>query len=234
MNALRVVAAAAAAASLAAVAASGPATAAPAGPTFTNPTSITNPYLPISSVRSATLEGTKEGMSVRSVRERLRSTKQFVVNGRSIQAVTVRDTAYENNVLHEVALDYYAQADDGTVYYLGEDVDIHNPDGTITHEGAWLYGVDTKTLGVAMPANPQPRDRWTFEKVPGLGSESNQAITRSLEVTVPAGTFSNVLQVDGKLSPGGESETKYYAPGVGNIKESDAGGSAELTAIKLG
>lgn len=37
----------------------------------------------------------------------------------------------------EVSRNYYAQTEQGTVCYFGEDVDIFNEDGTVTHEGAW-------------------------------------------------------------------------------------------------
>ena len=42
--------------------------------------------------------------------------------GEAVEAAIVQDRGYHNGKLHEIALDYYAQADDGTVYYLGEDV----------------------------------------------------------------------------------------------------------------
>lgn len=209
--------------------------AASTAPSFTNPTQITNTWLPISSIKRAEMLGVKEGVSVRSVRTLLRGTKTFQVNGKAVNAAIVEDRAWENGNLHEVALDYFAQADDGTVHYLGEDVDIYDPTGTtvVSHEGAFLYGVDTKTLGVAMPANPQPGNRFTFEKIPGVGSETNRVVSVTATVAVPYGTFTNsALEIDGFLSPGGERETKWYARGVGVIKEADATGATELVSLK--
>ena len=205
-------------------------------PRFTNPTQITNPWLPISAIRSAEFEGTKEDVAVHSIKTRLDATKAFTVDGRTVQAVIVEDRAYEDGVLHEVALDYYAQADDGTVHYLGEDVDNYDEDGTtvINHDGAWLYGVDTKTLGTAMPADPQPGDKFTFEKVPGQGSETNRVTALDATVSVPAGTFTNALEIEGFLNPGHERETKWYASGVGLINEEDDTGSVGLVSYVPG
>lgn len=205
-------------------------------PRFTHPTRITNPWLPISSIRSAEFAGTKAGVAVRAIKTRRNTTKAFTVDGRTVRAVIVEDRAYENGVLHEIALDYYAQADDGTVHYLGEDVDNYGPDGTtvVNHDGAFLYGVDTKTLGVAMPADPQPGDRFTFEKVPARGSESNRVNTLDATVAVPAGTFTGALEIDGYLSPRGERETKWYARGVGTINEADAEGAVGLVSYVSG
>ena len=203
-------------------------------PRFTNPTQITNPWLPISSIRSAEFAGTKDGVAIRAIKTRKNVTKAFTVDGRTVRAVIVEDRAYENGVLHEIALDYYAQADDGTVHYFGEDVDNYADDGTtiINHDGAFLYGVDTKTLGVAMPADPQPGTRFTFEKVPGQGSETNRVSTLDATVTVPAGTFSGALEIDGYLSPRGERETKWYARGIGTINEADGEGAVGLVSYR--
>ena len=205
-------------------------------PQFTNPTQITNPYLPISSIASARFEGTKEGVDVVSVKTRRNTTKAFTVGGQTVQAVIVEDRVTEDGVLHEVALDYYAQANDGTVHYLGEDVDNYGPDGTtiINHDGAFLYGVDTKTLGVAMPANPKLGTKFTFEKVPKQGSETNRVTSLTATVSVPAGTFTNALEIAGYLSPGGERETKWYKSGIGLINEADAGGAVGLVSFVSG
>ena len=205
-------------------------------PRFTNPTQITNPWLPISSIRSAEFAGTKDGAAIRTIKTRKNATKAFTVNGRTVRAVIVEDRAYEDGVLHEIALDYFAQADDGTVHYLGEDVDNYADDGKtiINHDGAFLYGVDTKTLGVAMPADPQPGTRFVFEKVPGQGSETNRVSTLDATVTVPAGTFSGALEIEGYLSPGGERETKWYALGIGTIDEADSEGAVGLVSYKSG
>lgn len=211
-----------------------PATAASTGPVFNNPTLINNPYLPLSSLTTpAVMAGDEEEdgveVHVRSVRMIVTSTRTFRVNGRTVTPLTVEDRVVHNDVLHEVALDYFAQADGGTVYYLGEDVANYDANGEyVSNEGTFLYGVDTKTLGVAMPANPQPGDRFAIEKIPGQGSETNRVITRTATVTVAAGTYTNVLRVDGLVKPGNENETKWYAPGVGVIKEADPSGFIAL------
>ena len=57
----------------------------------------------------------------------------------------------------EVAYDLYAQADDGSVWYFGEDV-FNFADGAIvdTH-GTWIAGVDGPAAMI-MPADPQVGD----------------------------------------------------------------------------
>ena len=64
----------------------------------------------------------------------------------------IQDNAYEDGKLVERTLDYFAQADDGTVHYLGEHVNNIRRGRVIDHNGSWLYGKHTDVLGVAMPA----------------------------------------------------------------------------------
>lgn len=194
-----------------------------AGPRFSNPTQIDNPWLPISAAPRTELRGVNGGVKVRSVRTLLDRTKTFRVNGQTVRAAIVEDRAYENGALHEVALDYYAQADDGTVYYLGEDVDIYDKAGkrVVSHEGAFLYGRDTRTLGVAMPASPTPGERFTFERIPGTGSETNRVVSRR----------GSLLQIGARLMPERERETKWYRRGVGLLKEQGETGSTRLVSI---
>lgn len=201
-------------------------------PRFSNPTRIDNPYLPLSSLKRSVLRGTKDGKQVRSVITPLKRTKLFRVHGKPVRALVVKDRAYENGKLREVALDYYAQADNGTVHYLGEDVDIYNPAGTrvVSHDGAFLYGRDTRTLGVAMPAQPRPGRLFTFERVPGQGSERNRVVAAKARLEVPAGVFTRALKVRSYHRPDGEREIKWYARGVGLLKEQGPTGSVELAA----
>lgn len=202
------------------------------GPRFSNPTRIDNQWLPISSMSRTVLAGVSDGHEARSVRTLLDRTKTFEIGGRKVEAVIVEDRAYHDGRLHEVALDYYAQADDGTVYYLGEDVDIYDKAGkrVVSHEGAFLYGRDTNVLGIAMPANPTPGQRFTFENVPGLGSEKNHVVERSERLSVPFGSF-DALKIGARLMPDDERETKWYGRGVGLLKEKGPGSSTRLVSV---
>ena len=85
-----------------------------------------------------------DGKRVRADKRLLGRTEGFEVGGRRIEAAIVQDRSFHNGTLHEIALDFYAQADDGTVYYLGEDVDYYDKRGHVTgHHGSFRYGEDT-------------------------------------------------------------------------------------------
>lgn len=193
-------------------------------PKFTHPLEITNPFLPLASLKQDILEN-KSRRVERSVKPELH--KVFKIGGQTVQALVVEDREFEDGKLAEIALDYFAQADDGTVYYLGEDVDEYK-NGKITgHSGAWLLGKDTQHPGVLMPAHPKAGDKFKSEDVPKITTEEDEVISLSETVTVPAGTFKNCLKIKEVLSDGG-TEYKYYAPGVGCVKEVEPEGELPL------
>jgi hypothetical protein len=135
---------------------------------FSDPGNIDNPYLPLTKVKRCELRGeASDGTKERSVKTVKPFTKRFEVDGKRVEAVVIEDRAYEGGELVESTLDYFAQDDDGTVYYLGEDVTNVKDGEVVDNAGTWLYGRDTDRLGVAMPADPETGDRYRFEDVPG-------------------------------------------------------------------
>ncbi len=192
------------------------------GPVFTHPTRIDNPFLPLSSHRRCEHRGRIGGQVERSVRTRLDRTERFVVGGQPVDAVVIEDREHEGGELVERTLDYFAQSDDGTVWYLGEDVDHYEGGRVVGHDGAWRLGRETRTPGVAMPAHPRVGSRWRLEDVPGVTTEDDTAITAFDRVEVAHGeVYPDVLRVQEDLSPEGVSEYKWYARGVGEIREMD-------------
>jgi len=180
-------------------------------PKFTHPQEITNPWMPLASVNQDILEGREDNKATRVERTaRPERRKTFKIGKQTVAALVFEDREFEDGQLAEVALDYLAQADDGAVYYLGEDVDEYKNGKVSGHEGAWLFGKHTKILGVLMPANPKVGDKFKAEDVPGITSEADEIISLSETVTVPSGTYQNCLKLKEVLSDG-KIEHKYYA-----------------------
>ena len=201
-----------------------------AGMKFSHPRDLTNSYLPLASLKQDVLEGTEDGKKVRVERTALPDKhKFFKIAGQKVDAAVFEDCEWLNGKLEEVATDYFAQDDDGNIYYLGEDVDEYT-DGKVTgHDGAWLLGKDTKTPGLLMPAHPQVGDQFKSEDVSKEISESDKVISLSETVTVPAGIYQNCLKI-AEHPAGEEVEYKYYAPGVGVVREVPAGGDEQLVS----
>ncbi len=195
-----------------------------AAPVFSHPREITNSYLPLASLKQDILESRDERVE-RTAKPEVKKT--FRIGGQTVAALAVEDREYAGGRLAEVTLDYFAQDDDGNVYYLGEDVDEYR-DGKISgHSGAWLLGRDTLTPGVLLPAHPQVGDKFRSEDVPQVSIEQDELVSTSETVTVPAGTFHDCVKVREQPSDG-KTEYKLYAPGVGCIAEVESDGTVQL------
>ncbi len=199
-----------------------------AGLKFSHPRDITNPYLPLASLKQDILEGKEGGKTIRIERTaRPDLHKTFKIGKQTVEALAVEDREFENGQLSEVAMDYFAQADDGTVLYLGEDVDEYKNGKVIGHSGAWMFGKDTKTPGVLMPGHPKLGEFFKSEDVSKDIHEEDEVVAMGETVTVPAGTYEKCLKIKEKLADG-EIEYKYFAPGVGCVREMPAEGDVLL------
>jgi hypothetical protein len=199
-------------------------------PTFTNPLNIDNEFLPLSQFTTCELAGEEAGAERRAVKTRLDRTETFTVGDQTVQVVIIEDRAYEDGELVEVALDYYAQDDEGTVHYFGEDVDNYEGGVVVNHDGSFHYGRDTDVLGVAMPDDPEEDDKWVFEDVPDVTKETNKVSDDDEELEIDDVEYEDVLDVKGKVQPDDEVEHKFYAPGIGLIREEGEESQLDLVA----
>jgi hypothetical protein len=216
---------------LAGLVAAGGASAQAAGgatPRFTHPARITNPYLPLSAFRRCELRGTDGGHAMRIVRTRLDRTEQFRVGGRIVRVAVIEDRDIQEGELVERTLDYFGQADDGTVYYFGEDVDEYEGGSLVGHSGAWRYGRDTTVLGVAMPGRPRVGATFRFEYVPGVTIESDRIVAHLDRARVRGRTYTDVVRIRESLRLERDTEHKLYARSVGTILELPPEGRMEL------
>jgi hypothetical protein len=187
---------------------------------FSDPTRIDNPYLPLTAHRTCSLRGrADDGTRERSVKTVLRRTKRFTIDGTPVEAAIIRDNAYEDGALVESTLDYFAQANDGTVLYLGEDVRNIRRGRVVNRHGTWLYGRDTDVPGVAMPPAPELGQQWRLEDVPGVTTESDRVEETGLRARVRGRIVTGVIRVQEFIQPEGEVEYKLYAPGIGVVAE---------------
>lgn len=84
-------------------------------PPFSSSTKVTNPLFPISNLHSAILNGTVDDKPFRSETTLLPETRVIQWRGGRIEALVAQYVAYLDGRIEEVALDFYAQADDGSV-----------------------------------------------------------------------------------------------------------------------
>ena len=185
-----------------------------ATPVFTNPTRITNPLFPISSQRRVVQLGIS-GLPARAEVTVLPTTKTVVLNGKPVTAQVSQYVAYDEDRLIEVAYDLFAQADDGAVWYLGEDVSNYKDGKVINHDGTWLAGRDGPP-GMIMPGDPKVGDVYYPENIPGLVFEQVTVQRIGQRVHGPRGPVPGAIAIQEKLQ-NGDLEQKVFAPGYGEL-----------------
>lgn len=197
-------------------------------PTFSNPTRITNPLFPVSSQASVLLLGQIDRQRFRTEVTLLPGTRIVDWAGQRVETLISQYVAYLDGRLHEVAYDLYAQADDGSVWYFGEDV-FNFADGVIvdTH-GTWLAGRDGPAAMI-MPGNPRPGDLYRPENIPGLVFEEVTVKAVDQRLDGPLGPVEGGLAIE-ELHMDGVTENKIFAPGYG---EFFTGGGVDVEALAL-
>jgi hypothetical protein len=198
------------------------------GVKFSHPTAIDNPYLPLSNLKQDILEGTEDGKKMRVERTAKPDMhKTFKFGGMTVEVLVVEDRAFVDGQLEEVAEDYFAQDDNGTVYYLGEDTDEYKDGKIASHEGSWLTGKDSPVPGVMFPAHAKLGAKWRPEDVSRSIDERDEIVALGETVTMPAGTFKDCVKVKETLADG-KVEYKYYCRGVGVVREMPSDGDERL------
>ena len=197
-------------------------------PDFSDPTHVTNPLFPVSEQDSVLMVGHVDGKPFRTEVTLLPETRIIEWQGLRIETLVSQYTAYLDGRIQEVAYDLYAQADDGSVWYFGEDV-ADFEDGTIvTKEGTWIVGKDGPAAMI-MPADPKVGDAYRTENTPGIAFEevTVKAVGKTLDGPlgpVKGGLLAEELHMDGK------TEGKTFAPGYGEFYTSDA---SDVEALAL-
>jgi hypothetical protein len=143
-----------------------------------------------------------------------------MVDGVRTRVVEERET--EGGQLAEVSRNYFAiDKTTGDVYYFGEEVDEYRNGKVVGHGGAWLSGVDGARFGLMMPASPRIGDRFYQEIAPKVAMDRAEVISLTEEVKVPAGVFKGCLRTRESTPLERGVEDKWYAPGVGLIRDAD-------------
>jgi hypothetical protein len=178
---------------------------------------FTNPFFPAPVGRQWVLEGEEDGEDVKVQITVLNMTR--LISGVTTRVIEERE--WENDVLLEVSWNYYAQANDGSVCYYGEDVDIYE-NGGITHEGAWCASTAGNQPGIFVPGDPKPGDTFAMEVAPGIAEDQGK-IVGSGPVTVPLARFTETLRIE-ESSPLDQGKGyKVFASGTGMVIDGPLG-----------
>jgi hypothetical protein len=188
--------------------------------------SVDNPFFPLAPGTTLVYEGQEGEVEIHIESTVLPDTD--VIAGIEVTAVEVQE--FEDGELVEITLDYYAQHNDGTVYYLGERVDEYEGGEIVGHSGQWLAGEGDNQAGIFMPAEPRVGDEFEQERAPGVAEDRSKVVEADQSVTTPAGDFSGCVKTEDFDPLGDVTEFKFYCPEVGLVREEFPGGSTDLVS----
>jgi uncharacterized protein YbaA (DUF1428 family) len=202
---------------------------------FDDPTNIDNEWLPLQPGNQWVYEGVtvEDGEEIphRIVFTVTDLTKE--IDG--VRTVVAWILDYSEDQLVEAELAFYAQDNDGNVWYLGEYPEEYE-DGEFLDAPAWIAGVEDARAGIKMQAEPQtgtpsysqgwaPAVEWT---------DRGQVYQMGQQTCVPVDCYEDVLVTDefNQEEPGA-FQLKYYARGVGNVRVGWRGDDPSQETLEL-
>ena len=190
------------------------------------PNNIDNKYFPLVPGTTFVYQGTNKAGETERVEVRVTNQKKTILG---VTATVVRDEVTVDGQRVELTFDWFAQHDDGTVWYFGED-STEFPSGAKT--GSWEAGVNGAKPGIIMQANPQVGQAYRQEFAAGVAEDFAEVRSLDAAVSVPKFSGEALNTRDGTcLEPG--LENKYYASAVGLVLETGKGKERlELIEVK--
>jgi hypothetical protein len=191
---------------------------------FTHP--LPNPYFPLVPGNVFHYRGSDDGEHLKETLTITRRTK--VIEG--VKTTVVSDILRRRDgSLAEKTTDWYAGDNAGNVWYFGEDTATYDEHGHLdSREGSWQAGVKGAVPGTIMPMNPQPTDAYRQEFFKGQAEDQAWIVQRNITMRVLLGRLHHVVRSLEwtRLEPGVVS-VKFYAPGLGIVREMDLSGGTE-------
>jgi hypothetical protein len=186
-----------------------------------------NPYFSLRPGRQLVLEGEEDGAEIRAEITVLRDLETISFTTKrgvpiTVQARVLEEREFEDGEIVEVSRNWVARCvETGNIFYFGEEVDNYEDGVLVNHEGAWRAGEDGAQPGVLMPGSFILGARYFQEIAPDVAEDQGENTRMGFNVTVPAGTFGNCVEVTetNPLSSRGSKDIKVYCPGVGIVKD---------------
>ncbi len=187
---------------------------------FSNGAVIDNAWMPLQPGRRWIVDGVtiEEGERIPHRITFTVTSLTKVIGGVRTAVVWIEDIS--DGVLVEKEIAFYAQDDDGTVWYLGEHPEEYE-DGEFVKAPTWIHGVEDARAGVKMLADPTLHSQALFQGwAPAVEwSDYGRLDEVEPEDCVRAGCFQDVVRfAESSLGEEGVFQLKSYAKGVGEIR----------------
>jgi hypothetical protein len=191
-------------------------------------TTIDNKYFRLKPGTTFVYKGNSGGDPERDVMSVTHSTKRIM----GVKCVVVKDRVFAQGKLGEKTFDWYAQDNKGNVWYFGENSKEYKKGHVVSTVGSWEAGKAGAKPGIIMQAHPKVGQTYRQEYSKGSAEDMARVLKLNGSAKVPDGSFHHVL-VSKEWTPlePGVAEHKYYAAGVGDIKEVSVKGPSETLEL---
>jgi hypothetical protein len=191
---------------------------------------VDNPYFPLTPGTTYRYEGQTEEGFEEVVTEVTNDTREVA----GVTAVVVHDRAFLDGELIEDTFDWYAQDEDGNVWYLGEETCEIEHGKCVSDEGSWEAGVDDARAGIIMPAEPEEGQRYYQEYYEGEAEDRAAVLSTNEDVSVAYGEFTGCIQtLDTTPLEPDLQEHKYYCAGIGIVLEVNLETDEQLELVEI-
>jgi len=152
-----------------------------------------------------------------------------------VPTVVVWVVDYSDDEVVEQEIAFYAQDNDGNVWYFGEHPEEYE-DGEFVEAPTWIAGLEDARAGIKMKADPQPGTPSYFQGwAPAVEwTDYGQVDQMGQETCVPVDCYEEVLVIaESSLEEEDAYQLKYYARGVGNVQVGWRGEDATQEELEL-
>lgn len=202
---------------------------------FDDPTNIDNKYFPMVPGTQSVFEGITEEAGREVPHSIVFTVTDLTKEIAGIRTVVAWIVDYSDGELVEAEIAFYAQDNDGNVWFMGEHPEVYE-NGKMVEAPTWIPGLKGAEAGITMKAKPElnqpsyaqgwgPAVNWTDRgHVVGMGEK----------ICVPVDCYEDVLIIEEfSQSEPDAFQVKSYAPGVGNVHVGWRGDDASHEILEL-
>lgn len=203
---------------------------------FDNSTVITNKWMPMQPGTQWAYEGTAVDEEGNEFDRRIEFTVTDLTKEiAGVNTVVAWIVDYNDGEVIEKEVAFYAQDNDGNVWYLGEHPEEFE-DGKFIDAPTWIAGVEDAKPGIKMMAEPKvgtpsyyqgwgPAVEWSdYGRIDKMGEET----------CVPVDCYQDVMVIaESSLGEVGAAQFKYYAAQVGEVRVNWGGTDASQETLEL-
>lgn len=152
-----------------------------------------------------------------------------------VTTLVVWDRVWLDDQLIEETYDWYAQDQEGRVWYFGEDSKEYENGKVVSTKGSWEGGVNGAMPGLIMKNKLTVGDSYRQEYYQGEAEDWAEVVSLSEKAVVPYGSFENCVKTkDWSALEPEVIEYKYYSPSVKNVVlETDADNTTRVELINI-